>query len=143
VSTITEQQCKALAAEIKKATSAVLAKHGMEITKTSAQYGDSFKISISAVAVQTDKTTGVNMKSPEVSLYQKYGYTGYTSDFKELVLKAKIGTQFRHGNRTFVFAGVKGGRGRSQVTVLEKGTGVKYFFNDAIIPTLNAASKKK
>jgi len=138
MTTVTKQQCTAITADIKKAVGTILAKHGLEFSKLSAQYGDMFGISIKAVAVQKDKKTGVNMKSPEVSLYLKYGYHA----FQYGQLKAKIGTAFKHDGYTFVFAGIRGGSGRQQIVCLDKATGTKYFFGDSVIPIINQASKK-
>ena len=131
----TRQEATALMKELSEAIKTVLDKHNLELSKSSAKFGDAFAYNIQAVKVKKDRS-GVNLASPQAKNYQKYGYTSY--DFntgKTMKLKAKLGKKFTYNNKQFVFAGIRGGSGKHQIVCISKGS--TYFFGDDAISLLN------
>jgi hypothetical protein len=132
---VTRQEAIALMKELSKAVKTILDKHNMELSKSTAKFGDSFTYNIQSVKVKKDRS-GVNLASPQAKNYQKYGYTSY--DFntgKTIKLKAKLGKKFNYDNKQFVFAGIRGGKGKNQIVCISNGN--TYHFDDAIISLLN------
>jgi hypothetical protein len=68
---VERELAKAITSEIMEAAKAILAKHGMELAKSSSGFGDYYKLSIQASAVKKGKN-GVNLASTEASHWLSY-----------------------------------------------------------------------
>jgi hypothetical protein len=134
---VTKATAQAVAQEIKTAVTAVLAKHNLQEGSISIKYGDSFKFTVEGFAVEL--VNGVNMKSPDVIAYEKFGHVGFINE-KSCVLFAKIGTEFTANGAKFKFAGIRA-RGKNRIIgVLATDSSSQFIFSDSIIPKLNEAS---
>jgi hypothetical protein len=130
---VTRQQAQKLMQELDKAVREVFKNNKLELAKQSSTFGESFSYKVQAVAVRKS-SSGINLATPEVKLYEKYGYF-FIDNCKQVQLKAKIGKKFNFDNRQFIFAGIRGGSGKSQVVCISNGK--KYYFTDEIIKVLN------
>ncbi|NBV35808.1 MAG: hypothetical protein EBR94_00835 [Bacteroidetes bacterium] len=132
---VTKQEVNALLKELLESTEKICKKYNLELSKSSAKFGDYFAWNIQAVKVKKH-SSGVNLASPEAKAYQKYGYEAY--DFttgKTTKLKAKLGKKFNLRNKQYVFAGIRGGSSKYQIVCISKEK-ICYFADD-VIPLLN------
>jgi hypothetical protein len=126
----------AITAEIGKAVAAILKRHGLDPIQTKTHYGDEYRYTVRAAAVECD-ANGVNRKSPEAILYERDGYIGQTAAGL-LTLTAPLGTKFAYAKQEFYFAGV-GTRGKRKI-VGQNASGQKFDFGDSVIPIINGAA---
>ena len=92
---VTKQEANALMKELSEAVKTICKKHNLELSKSSAKFGDFFSYNIQAVKVKKGKG-GVNLASPQAKLYEKYGYEKFDfSNGKTIKLKAKLGKKFK------------------------------------------------
>jgi len=132
---VTKQEASALVKELSEAVKTICKKHNLELSKSSAKFGDYFAYNIQAVKVKKGKG-GVNLASPQAKLYEKYGYETFDfSNGKTIKLKAKLGKKFSYDNQQFVFAGIRGGSGKQQIVCVSNGS--TYYFGNDIISVLN------
>ena len=132
---VTKQEANALMKELSEAVKTICKKHNLELSKSSAKFGDFFSYNIQAVKVKKGKG-GVNLASPQAKLYEKYGYEKFDfSNGKTIKLKAKLGKKFNYDNKQFVFAGIRGGSGKHQIVCISNGQ--TYYFDENIISLLN------
>lgn len=151
---VTKDKARLVSAEISEAVKEIVAKHGLKLTKQSSAYGDVYKFTIEAVEVKLNKD-GINLLTPEVVAYERFGYTGaYELPAKSVdpvsgrsfqpmefvTLTAKIGTHFVSGGKTYAFGGVRS-RGKKKIIGVEVSTKTSYVFADSVIPKINEASK--
>lgn len=134
---ISKQTGQAVAAEIDKAVRDILAKHGLEVGKTTMGYGEWFEFKITAVAV-TLGDNGVNLSSKEATYYTKFGYTAYMGedDFTGVELTAPLGTRFQGD---YIFAGIDSKKRKNTIVAIDTKTGKTVLFPDAIVPRINLA----
>jgi hypothetical protein len=155
---ISKEKCQQISAEIDEAIKSILAKHEITVSKRSSKYGELFKYTLEAVAVQINED-GINLASPDVTAFQRMGYSGWVPSNQpptvtkspqghEIVtglgaytpITAPIGTRFVSNGKVFAFAGIRS-RGKNVILGIEIKTKKTFVFADQIIPTLNSSAK--
>jgi hypothetical protein len=134
---VSKEKCSEVSREIDAAISFIFEKHNLKVTKRASKYGDNYEFKIVAEA-QMISEDGINLASPDVIYYNRFGYTAYLGIAnRDIVqLKAPIGTKFSSGGKTFAFAGVRS-RGKNKILGVCQETKKTFIFADTIINYLN------
>jgi len=135
---VSKDKCTEVSREINAAIMDIFAKHNLKVTKTASKYGDNYEFKIVAEA-QMISEDGINLASPDVIYYNRFGHTAYlgVSIQDEIKLTAPIGTKFASGGKVFAFAGVRS-RGKNKILGVCQETKKTFVFADTIIKFINA-----
>jgi len=135
---VSKEKCTEVSREINAAILDIFAKHNLKVTKTASKYGDNYEFKIVAEA-QMISEDGINLASPDVIYYNRFGHTAYlgVSIQDEIKLTAPIGTKFASGGKVFAFAGVRS-RGKNKILGVCQETKKTFVFADTIIKFINA-----
>ena len=134
---VSKEKCSEVSREIDAAISFIFEKHNLKVTKRASKYGDNYEFKIVAEA-QMISEDGINLASPDVVYYNRFGYTAYLGiSVQDMVeLKAPIGTKFSVGGKTYAFAGVRS-RGKNKILGVDQDTKKTFVFGDTIANLLN------
>jgi hypothetical protein len=135
---VSKEKCSEVSREIEAAIMDIFAKHDLKVTKRASKYGDNYEFKIVAEA-QMISEDGINLASPDVIYYNRFGHTAYlgVSIQDEIKLTAPIGTKFSTGSKTYAFAGVRS-RGKNKILGVCQDTKKTFVFADTIIKLLNS-----
>ena len=135
---VSKDKCTEVSREINAAIMDIFAKHNLKVTKTASKYGDNYEFKIVAEA-QMISEDGINLASPDVIYYNRFGHTAYlgVSIQDEIKLTAPIGTKFASGGKVFALAGVRS-RGKNKILGVCQETKKTFVFADTIIKFINA-----
>ena len=125
---VPREVARAITEEIGEATKAILAKHGLAITKSSSGYGDSYKFTISASTIRLGKNK-VNLDRPDAQEFiMRAGQFGLTTDQAEQLLGTVVYTSERTGD--CVLVGYNGRKAKLPVMVWSLRDNTEYFIAD-------------
>jgi hypothetical protein len=135
---VSKEKCSEVSREIDAAIMDIFAKHNLKVTKRASKYGDNYEFKVVAEAIMISED-GINLASPDVIAYNRFGYTAYLgiANRDMVQLKAPIGTKFESNGKTFAFAGVRS-RGKNKILAVEQESKKTFIFADAIISRINA-----
>ena len=134
---VSKEKCTEVSREIEAAISYIFEKHNLKVTKRASKYGDNYEFKIVAEA-QMISDDGINLASPDVVYYNRFGYTAYLGvSLQDMVqLTAPIGTKFSSGGKIYAFAGVRS-RGKNKILAVEQESKKTFVFADTIVKLLN------
>ncbi|NBS92184.1 MAG: hypothetical protein EBS91_00160 [Betaproteobacteria bacterium] len=128
--TVSRALCDSITEEILAAAKAVLAKHGLELSKSRAGYGDIYSLKVEANAVARGEN-GVNMASEYAVDYKRFAASyGLKPDL--------LGKKFTSRGTEYAFAGIASSRRKYPIAALNLVEDKMYFFTSSIVPAVNA-----
>ncbi len=126
---VTKEQAKAVSDELEAVLNEILARHGLSESRVSVKYGEVFKMSLTATAVELNDE-GVNTASPEALAYERYA--------AEYGLKeGLLGSSITLRGKTFTFVGLALKRSKYPYAFIGP-TGKPMVFTADVVERLNA-----
>jgi hypothetical protein len=128
--TVSKTMCTSISDEILAAAKEVLARHGLELSKSRSGYGDIYSIKIEANVVARGEN-GVNTASEYAVDYKRYGASyGLKPDL--------LGKKFTSRGTEYAFAGIATSRRKYPIAALNLMEDKMYFFTSSIVSAVNA-----
>lgn len=121
---VAKAQASEISVEIKAAVEAILAKHGMELTKVQTTYGDVYGFKCEGSPLVKGEN-GINMESKEAQAYKRFA-TSYG------LPEGLLGKKFTSKGREFAFAGIAPSRSKFPFAAMNLLEGRMYFFTEDI-----------
>lgn len=136
MTTVTRQECAAIAEEVKRAVIDIFAAHGLEAPTINGVYGPELKLTLRAVPAASDDelVNGVNPNSEEARAYKAY-YRVYG------LPEDCLGVEFTTRTGTYRFTGIAPRRPKFPICGVDVVTGKAYKFTETTVAAITRAKE--
>jgi hypothetical protein len=132
---VTKEVAQSISRQLSELAEKLLAEQGLKLNKVKSNFGDLYKFTIEATAVQLSDD-GIDMGSDHVVRYQRNGYIGWVND-NYASLTAPVGTRFQIRGKEYALVGTRA-RGTQKIIAKEIGADRYVTLGDSVITAINA-----